>query len=209
MGEQPVIDDHPFFGDFTEAFRHKAVKDVGPESVDRLKDIYCSMYPQKFLEIEWLGREIGIPRPKEAFPSEVFDLMLEDVDIFLEHFFKRVEDGKLYSDFSIVIDYHGLENVEKRMQGKTGLLLNLERTYWTLCVKLCLWIRHNIEAYDCSLVCDLDEIVARADSFLREAFFPTPGPADIGSKKRRKFQEKMLQLYAPGLEKRLMTEIYG
>ena len=205
----PVINDHPFFEDFAQAFRYKAVKELGPEDVSRLRDIYCKMYPQEFLEIEWPGRRTGTPRPKEAFPAEVLELTMKDVGIFLEHFFKRVEEGKLYSDFSIVIDHLGFEYVEKKLQEKTGLLLNLQRAYWTFSVKIWSWIQHNVEGYDCSLVCDLDEIVARAGSLLHGAFFPTRGFPSIRPKRRRKLQKQMLQLYAPKLEKQLMTEIYG
>ena len=57
-------------------------------------------------------------------------------------------------------------------------------------------------------MCDLDEIVARADSILREAFFPTPGPVDIGLKKRREYQIKVLREAAPHLEKQLIEQIW-
>lgn len=200
--------EHPFFNDFAEAFQAVAVKKLGPKDREQLKQIYCSLLPSSYLKIRWPGWEIGIPRPKESVPNEVFELRQRDIALFLSDFFKRVENGKLYCDYSAVVEQFGEEQVEGRMAGKTGLHYNLERVYWTLNVKLNDWIKQNIKTYDCSLVCELDEIVAKSDSYLREAFFPTPGPFDIGPKKRKELQKQMLHQFAPALEKPLIEQIW-
>ena len=119
----------------------------------------------------------------------------------------RVEHGKLYCDYSFVIERFGEDLVKRRMIGKTGLQYNLERVYWTFNTRFNNWIDQNTENYDCSLVCDLDEIIAAAHDILREAFFPTPGPFDIGPKKRKEYQIKVLREVALNLEKTLIEKI--
>ena len=204
-----IILEHPFFDDFAEAFQSVAVRKLGTEYREKLKKIYSSLFPSSYLKIRWPGWEIGIPRPKESVPNEVFELRQKDIALFLTDFFKKVDNGNLYCDYSGVVQKFGEELVEQRIRGKTGLHYNLERVYWTLNVKLNNWIHQNIETYDCSLVCDLDEIVAKSDSFLREAFFPTPGPFDIGTRRRKELQKEMLHQFAPTLEQPLMEQIYG
>lgn len=129
--------------------------------------------------------------------------------MFLIDFFKRVNGRKLYCDFSAVVERFGKEKVANRISNKTGLHLNLEEVYWTLNIKFNRWIHSNIKFYDCSLVCELDEILTAADGMLREAFFPTPGPFDIGLRKRKKLQRQMLRDFAPTLKKPLIRQIWG
>ena len=203
-----VIVEHPFFDDYIKAFQAFAVKQVDAQNRERLKKLNCSLFPPLQVSYRWEGWQIGIPRPPELFPKEWLDLRKKDIEIFLRDFFMRVEHGKLYCDYSFVIERFGEDLVKRRMIGKTGLQYNLERVYWTLNAKLRNWIRQNIENYHCSLVCELDEIVAKSDSWLRVAFFPTPGPCDIGAKKRKKLQKQMLHDFAPALEKSLIEQIW-
>jgi hypothetical protein len=57
-------------------------------------------------------------------------------------------------------------------------------------------------------VCTLDEIIARADSILREAFFPTPGPFEMGDRRRKEYQIKLLREVAPNIAKPLIEQIW-
>jgi len=205
---QSEILEHPFFDDYVEAVEAYSGKTLGNQGREKLKQIYCSLFPKAILTTRWDGWELGIPRPKGSMPEEAFNLLYGEGVVFLRDFFKHVENGELYCDYSGVIDKFGDELVAKRMRGKTGIFYNLERAYWTYNITLHYWIEKNIDNYDCSLVCDLDEIAARADSILREAFFPTPGPVDIGAKRRREYQIKVLREAAPQLEKQLIEEIW-
>lgn len=192
-----VILEHPFWSDFVEAFRSAAVKEVDPDSLEELKQLNCRLFPASLLEMRWEGWEMGIHRPPESFPKEWVEIRSRYVTMFLVDFFKRVKGRKLYCDYSAVAERFGEEKVANRMGKKTGLHLNLEGVYWTLNVKFNRWIDSNIRLYDCSLVCELDEILTAADGLLREAFFPTPGPFDIGPRKRKKLQQQMLRKFAP------------
>lgn len=200
--------EHPFFEDYVEAVQSYSGKTFGKKGRDKLRQVYCTIYPALIIETHWDGWQLGIPRPKDLMPEEAFNLFYGEATVFLRQFFKRVENDNLYCDWSHVISKFGEENVASRMAGKTGLLYNLERVYWTFNVKFNKWICQNTENYGCSLVCDLDEIVARADSILREAFFPTPGPIYIGPKTRKEYQLKVLREAAPNLEKPLIEQIW-
>lgn len=101
------------------------------------------------------------------------------------------------------------EGVESRIGKSKGLHFNLEAAYWTFNVKFNKWIGQNRRAYNCTLVCNLDEILSRFDSYLREAFFPTSGSYDIGPRKRKKLQKRMLGDFAPTIKEALMKEIWG
>ncbi len=204
-----IIIEHPFFDDYIKAFQEGAVKQVDAQNRKRLKKLNCSLFSPLYVSQRWKGWQIGIPRPPELFPKEWLELRAKDIEIFLRDFFKRVEKGELYCDYASVVDSFGEKEVKRRMAGKTGLHYSLERAYWTLSVKLRNWIRHNIETYNCSLVCELDEIVAKSDSWLRAAFFPMPGPFDIGPRKRKEFQKQMLGVFAPHLEEPLIEQIWA
>jgi len=206
--KESVILEHPFWDDYLEAFRSAAVGEVDPDSVEKIRRLTCGLFPAPYLKMRWEGWQLGIRRPPESFPKEWLDLREKDIELFLRDFFRRVEHGELYCDYSLVVKKFGEELVGQRMRGKSGLHYNLERVYWTLNVKLNDWIDQNIKTYDCSLVCELDEIVARTDSWLGEAFFPTPGPLDIGSRKRKELQKQMLHEFAPALEKPLIEQIW-
>lgn len=204
-----VVLDHPFWDDYLEAFRLASIKEVDYETAEKIRQLNCTLFPPSLLRIRWPGWELGIPRPPGSVPKEVLTLWNVDITFFLQQFFRRVERGELYCDYTCVIERFGEDLVEKRIGSKTGLLLNLEAVYWTFNVNFNKWIRQNKKVYDCSLVCDLDEILARVDSQLKSAFFPTPGPFDIGWRKRKKWQRQMLSVFAPDLEERLMKQIWN
>lgn len=206
--KESVILEHPFFEDYVEAVQSYSGKTLGTQGLEKTKQIYCSLFPKPILTRRWDGWQLGIPRPKGSMPDEAFNLLYGEATVFLRQFFKRVENDRLYCEWSAVIDRLGEEDVASRMAGKTGLHYNLERVYWTFNIKFNNWIEQNIENYNCTLVCDLDEIIARADSILREAFFPTPGPFDIGPKRRKEYQIKVLREVAPNLEKPLIEQIW-
>ena len=208
MSETTIVE-HPFFDAYAEAFQVAASKELGAEGRQRLKEINCALFPNSYLKKQWPGWEIGIPRPAELVTKEFLDSLQKDVVIFLIDFFKRVEKAMLYCDYSAVVEKFGQERVESRLGKTIGLHFNLEAAYWTFNIKLNKWEDQNIKVYNCSLVCPLDEILARFDSYLREAFFPTPGPYDIGPKKRKNLQKQILRRFAPNLEKPLIKEIYG
>lgn len=199
-----IIDDHPFFNDWVEAFKSLSVREFKMEHQEQLKKLYCKLYPPSILKMRWDGWQIGIPRPLDSLSKEAQDQRIREVDTFLRNFFERVKEGKLYCDYSEVIEKFGSDSEKKRMKGKSGLKLNLEKAYWTFNVKFNKWIDHNIKEYDCSLVCGIDEIVAKSDGILREGFFPTHGPYDIGPQKRKELQEMLLSELAPNLEKELL-----
>jgi len=113
------------------------------------------------------------------------DLWREQAVLFLRDFFKRVENKSLYCDYNAVVEKFGRGRVKSRIGKTSGLHFNLEAVYWTFNIKFNKCLEQNIRTYGCSLVCPLDEILARFDSYLREAFFPTPGPYDIGPKKTK------------------------
>lgn len=207
---ETIIPDHPFFDDYVKVFQSACLKELGAEGRQRLKEVVCALFPSSILEERWPGWEIGIPRPAKLLTKEVLHEWQTDVALFLEDFFKRVEKGMLYCDYSTVIEKFGKERVERRMRAKSGLHYNLEAAYWTFNVKFTKWHWQNIQDYGCSLVCGLDEVLARFDSYLRQAFFPTPGPGDIGwGKERKKFQKRMLGDFAAHLEKPLIKQIWG
>ncbi|GAG04088.1 unnamed protein product, partial [marine sediment metagenome] len=174
-----VILEHPFFDDYMIAFQSAAFKEVDPQSREKIRKLMCELLPSKYLKMRWEGWQMGIRRPPESFPKEWLEQRSLDIALFLADFFKRVESGSLYCDFAVVVERFGEEMVTNRMSKKTGLHLNLERVYWTFNVKFRRWIHSNIRLYDCSLICELDEILATADSELREAFFPTIVPEAI------------------------------
>lgn len=206
---EKVVLDHPFWDDYAEVLKSAAVKEMDSDSLEKFRQLNCSLLPSQLLKVHWPGWELGIPRPPKLIPKETLSLWNVDIALFLRDFFKRVEVCKLYCDFSIVVERFGEELVEKRFRTKTGLHYNLEAVYWTFNRKFNKWTNQNIKRYDCSLVCALDETLARADSQLRTAFFPTPGPLDIGLRKRKKFQKQMLSVFAPDLEKPLIKQIWG
>ena len=221
-----IILEHPFWDDYLEAFRSVATKEVDPTSLGKIKRLNCSLFPVSYLKMRWEGWQMGIRRPPDSFPKEWLELRSEDIILFLKDFFKRVEKGNLYCDYSAIVDHFGDELVESRVGKKTGLHFHLEAVYWTFNVKFRDWIHKNIKLYDCSLICELDEILATADSELREAFFPTIVPAAIpelrellgdelpnfhfiGPQKRKELQKQMLHTFAPALEKPLMKQLWG
>ena len=206
---EKVVLDHPFWDDYAEVLKSAAVKEIDSDSLEKFRQLKCSLLPPHLLKVHWPGWELGIPRPPNLIPKEALSLWNEYVALFIIDFFKRVEDCKLYCDFSTVVERFGEELVEERFHMKTGLNYNLEAVYWTFNRKLNNWIHQNIKRYDCSLVCDLDEILARADDQLRAAFFPTPGPFDVGLRERKKFQKQMLSVFAPDSEKPLIEQIWG
>jgi len=205
---QGEILEHPFFQDWVEAVQSYSGKMLEDEELEKTRQVFCSLFPEQILKNRWDGWQLGIPRSKDVMPEKAFNFYYGEATIFLRNFFKRVENDKIYCEWSDVINRFGEENVAIRMKGKTGLHCSLERVYWTFNIKFNNWIRKNKEKYDCSLVCQLDEIVARADEILREAFFPTPGPFEIGHKRRKEYQHKVLREFAPNLEKPLIEQIW-
>lgn len=205
----PVID-HPFFDDFAAAYEAAAVRKPGPDDWERIRQLYCSVYPESILSIHWPGWQLGIPRPDDTFPNaeKMLELWALDVAVLLLGFFQKVRQGEVYCDPELFVQDYGL-TVEDRIGKSSGLHYNLENAYWTFCAKLRRWIGQNIRVYDCSLVCDLDEILARADSFLRGHFFPTPGRHDMGPQKRKLAQVEFLRVFAPDFGAALLSEMYG
>jgi hypothetical protein len=199
---------HPFFQDWVEAVQSYYRKTLEDEELGKIRQVSCSLYPEPILARRWDGWQLGIPRPNDLIGEEAFNFYNEEATVFLRHFFNRVENDKLYCEWSDVIDRFGEETVANRMPGETGVHHSLERVYWTFNIKFNNWIRQNKEEYDCSLVCQLDEIIARADSVLREAFFPTPGPVEIGHRRRKEYQIKLLRDVAPNIEKQLIEDIW-
>lgn len=204
-----IIIDHPFWDDYVEALRSAAVREIDPDSLEKAKRLNCSLFPSSCLKARWEGWQMGIERPQESVPKEWLELRLLYVDLFLTDFFKRVKNRKLYCELSLVVEHFGEELVKDRIGKKSGLHFNLEAVYWTFNVKFNKWIHQNIKVYDCSLVCELDEILATADSILRAAFFPMPGPHDIGLGKRKKLQKQLLHQFAPTLVKPLTEQIWS
>ncbi len=204
-----IIIDHPFWDDYVEAFRSAALREVDPDSIEKVKWLNLSLFPSSFLKTRWEGWQMGIRRPPESVPKEWLEQRALDVALFLTDFFKRVKNRKLYCDLSLVVEHFGEELVKDRIGKKSGLHFNLETVYWTFNVKFNKWIHQNIKVYDCSLVCELDEILSTADSVLRAAFFPMPGPLDIGPGKRKKLQKQILHQFAPTLEKPLTEQIWS
>jgi len=205
---EKVVLDHPFWDDYAEVFKSSAVKEIDSDILEEFRQLKCSLLPFHLLKIHWPGWELGVPRPTNLIPKEAISLRNEYIALFLKDFFKRVEVCNLYCDFSTVVERFGEELVKERFYMKTGLHYNLEAVYWTFNIKFNNWIHKNIKRYDCSLVCELDEILAKADELLRAAFFQTPGPLNIGLRKRKKFQKQMLSIFAPDLEKTLIEKIW-
>jgi len=202
------IIEHPFFEVFIEAFQAFCSKKIEKEEYGRFKQTFCGKFPDTYLEKYWEGVEIGIPRPSELVPQESLEMWQRDVVMLLVNFFKRVEEFKLYSDYSDIERKFNKDIPE--VLGKTeGLHFNLEAVYWTFNIKWNEYIDENWSKYNCTLICPLDEIFSRFDSILRECFFPTPGPYDLGPVARRKEQEKLLENCAPELKDALLKDIWG
>jgi len=202
-----VIIEHPFFDDYANAFQACCLRKLGEEGRKRIKTLACTPWPTGFLKIKWEGWEIGIPRPVKFATEEMVYTWEEQAIVLLRDFFKRVENGQFYCDYSAVVEKLG-KGIESRIGKTSGLLFNLEAAYWTFNVMFNKWIEQNRKNYNCSLVCSLDEILARFDAHLRVAFFLTPGPYDIGPKKRKKLQDRMLHKYAPNIRRSLMKELW-
>jgi len=202
------IIEHPFFDDYARAFQARCLREFREEGREHLKKLVCTLMPSETLELKWPGWEIGMPRPVEFATEEAVNNWEEQAIVLLRDFFKRVEKGELYCDYSAVVEKFG-GGVEKRIGKTSGLLFNLEAAYWTFNIKFNKWIKQNKKAHNCCLVCFLDEMLARFDAHLRVAFFPTPGPYDIGQRKRKKLEDRMLRKYAPTIRKALMKEIWG
>lgn len=202
-----IIIDHPFFSEFVKACQSCFITGLSTEERHELKEYSCTLYTPRILKNIWPGWELGLPRPPNFVPKKNREEWNKYVAFLLLDFFKRVENRQLYCDYSAVVEKFG-GGVENRIGKKSGLEFNLEAVYWTFNVKFNKWINQNRKVYSCSLVCNLDEILARFDSCLREAFFPTPGPHDIGPKKRKKLEDQMLRDFAPNLREALMKEIW-
>lgn len=203
-----VIIEHPFFDDYANAVQARCLRELGEEGRKRLKKLACTLWPTEILEMKWEGWEIGIPRPVQLATEEAVNLWEKHAIILLRDFFKRVEKGQLYCDYSSVVEKFG-EGIESRIGKTSGLLFNLESAYWTFNVRFSKWIEKNRKKYKCCLVCPLDEMLARFDAQLRVSFFPTPGPYDIGPRKRKKLENRMLKKHAPSIREALMKEIWG
>ena len=91
---ETIIIEHPFFDDYAEAFQSVAVKELGAEGRERLKEVQCALFPSSYLTKRWQGWEIGIPRPAELIPKEVSKKVLEQWhrgrELFLRDFFKNI-----------------------------------------------------------------------------------------------------------------------
>jgi hypothetical protein len=199
--------EHPFFNDYANAFQARCLKELGDEGRERLKKLVCALMPSEILEMKWEGWEIGMPRPVELATEEAVNHWQEQAMVLLRDFFRRVKKGELYCDYSVITEKFA-GGIERRIGKTSGLLFNLEATYWTFNIKFNKWMENNRKTYNCSLICALDEILARFDAYLREAFFPTLGPYDIGPKKRKKLEDRMLRHFAPEIRKALMKEIW-
>ena len=204
----PIIIDHPFFDDCAKAFASQIGKEFDKQQGEELMRQVCTLYTPRMLGIKWDCWQIGIPRPASLAGQDIVKYWQGGGAILQIDFFKRVETSQYYCDYSTIIGKFG-EGVEKRIGKSSGLHFNLEATYWTFNIKFNKWIKHNIEEHSCSLVCDLDEFLARCDDYLREAFFPTPGPYDIGPKKRKNLQDRVLKEFAPNIREALMKDIWG
>ena len=179
------------------------------ETREDLKNRVCKLYTPKMLQLKWPGWEIGLPRPHSMVGPDIIKYYQGGGGMLQLDFFRKIENGPyFYCDYKEVRIKYGM-TVEERIGKSSGLHFNLQATYWTFNIKLNKWIEQNKREHNCSLVCDLDEFVAWCDSFLREAFFPTPGPYDIGPKKRKKLQKKVLKEFAPNLMEPLMKDIWG
>lgn len=205
---QGTVIDHPCFEDYARAFQSRAARELGEEGRARLKRINCVVFPSSYLAEHWPGWEVAIPRPPELVPEEALALWQKHSFVFLRAFFDRAQIHDLYCDYLAADPIY--KELAGRRTGKTsGPRFKFEDTYWSFRAKFDRWVDQNIQLYGCTLVCPLDEILARFDSVLREAFFPTPGPHDIGPKRRRKLQRELLRSLAPALEESLMREIWG
>lgn len=206
--KERVIIEHPFFNDYANAYQSFLGKELDLEDYKQLKEGICGLFRPELLNVKWPAWEIGLPRPENIAPSESLKVWNAHAMILLKDFFKRAEKGLLYCDYSVVLEkFQG--GVESRIGKTEGLHFNFEATYWTFNIKFNKWLNRNIDIYNCSLVCNLDEVLSRFDAYLREAFFPTPGPYDIGTKKRKKRQKQLLDKFAPNIRKELIKEIWG
>jgi len=206
---EKIVKKHPFFEDLVRAINSYESRKVTQEEFESLKDYVCTIYPSSLLNIKWGGWEIGLPRPDDEIPQKYVSFWRGNAVMMFKDFFNRVEKGELYCSYSVIIEKFG-EGIEARIGKSSGLHYNLEAAYWTFNIKFNNWINQNIKAHNCTLICHLDAILARLDAYyLREGFFPTPGPHDIGPKKRKKLQDKMLFDVAPNIRTALMKDIWG
>lgn len=201
-----IIIDHPFFYECFKAFESQSGKMFDGKALDEFRESTCKLYTPKMLQIRWPRWEIGLPRPTSLIGDAHAKYLLEGATSLLKDFFKRVQNGHLYADYSTIEEKFG-EGIESRIGKSSGLHFNLEAAYWTFNIKFNNWIGHNRKEYDCSLVCDFDEFLARFDDYLRNAFFPTPGPYDVGPKLRKEAQDILLNEFAPNIREALMKDI--
>lgn len=206
---EKIISDHTFFGDYFESIQAYSLKKFDQNGIDRLRNFSCSLFPEILLKTRWPGYEMGFPRPRKLiYSKEIYDIWEKHSYLFLRYFFKKVEKGDLFDEYSKIIDRFG-ETIESRIGKSSGLHFNLEAAYWTFNIKFNQMIETNFSIYDCSLVCNLDEILARFDVLIRPVFFPFTSKEKIKPKKLQKLQRKMLKEFAPSLEESLLNDIWS
>jgi len=115
------------------------------------------------------------------------NFMDDACDSIMILFFKKAVTGNTFGSLD-KIEKRFRSTLEENYRLKTGVFINLARTYWTYALEI-----QDLEFYYRNTC--LYNILSRVEIIIAATFFPSPGPVKVPDEERKYHQREILRVY--------------